>query len=340
MFFGLNKSVKFIRLMICFDRLKLKCNREYIDSIDLNLFNTIQIESKVIKYEFRQNKPYFLDILIDEVNGILMIEFTSKILLDDCVELINYNTIRQCLTNINKLGLCNLAIDDILKDAEVLKLDVTLDIECNNLNSLKQQIRSSLSNYNKWIDIKYPNNGLKIQNTVSTLNCQKRLVVYDKSKELAGCKNQFFMGALENKQNVQEFYANKVRFEINIKTMKQIRDLLQIFDNNLCSVLYSDASPILEIFDEAIQLQKIDNDDKNYEDYEKLTFADFDNITDFRNYLILKEFDFDLKRISASLKNLYSENTQWTKILKPYRELLLRLKPSDNWLKQIREKLM
>lgn len=325
--------------MICFDKLKLETDEKYIDNINTTLFKISQIDNKIVGYEYKQKTPYSLYILLDKLNHKLVLEFTSKILLDDCIQLINCDTIQQCLLNINKLSLCLLNIEAILNNSKVLKLDVTLDIECSNLNKLKQQIRASLSNYNKWTDVKYSNNGLKIQNTASTSTFHKRLVIYDKSKELARCKNRSFLDSLENKQRVLDFYANKVRFEANIGTMKQIRDLLQVSDNNLFSILYSDASPILDIFDEAIQLQEM-NDEKSYQGYGKLTFADFNNISDFRNYLILKEFDFDLKRVSVSLKNLYSENTQWTKIIKPYRELLLRLKPSDNVLKQIRKQLM
>ena len=326
--------------MICFDRLKLKCNREYIDSINMNLFNTIQIENKIIKYEFRQDKPYFLDILIDEVNKKLIIEFTSKILLDDCIELINYNTIRKCLNAINVSNLCRLNVDAILKNSEVLKIDITFDIECDYLDILKQQIRSNLSNYNKWIDMKYANNGIKILNTVSTSRCQKRLIIYDKSKELASSKNKSFRSVLKNHQKIKDFYKGKIRFEMKVNSVKQIKDFLRITDNDLSSVLYSTTSPILEIFDEAILLQEIKNDYEDYGDYDKLTFLDFDKISDFRNYVVLKEFDFDLKKLSISLKGLYSATTQWTKIMQPYRNLLLKLKPSTNLLMEIRNLLM
>ena len=325
--------------MICFDKLKLISDEKNISNIDTTQFKTIQIDNEIIAYKYEQNTPYSLFIQWHKQHHELVIEFTSKILLDDCIHLINIDTIRACLTNLNQNSPCQLNIDNILKDAIVQKCDVTHDITFDNLNTLKEQIRGHLSNYNKWIDIKYSNNGMVIQNTVSTAKCKKRLIIYDKSKELAKSKNYSFMHTLYDKQKIESYYTNKIRFELNINTVTQIKVLLDIPDNKLSSVLSSNASPIVKVFDEAILIPEQNGYSTELNTYDKLTFKDFTNITDFKNYLVLKECGFDMKKLSISLKQLYSEKTQWTKTLKPYQELLQKIKPQKNILNTVRQNL-
>lgn len=171
-------------------------------------------------------------------NRELLIEFTGKILEDAYPELISSQNIRQCFENINKQGICQLNIDAILQDATVVKCDVTQDVVYDNLRRLTSGIRSSIFNSNKYLC--RPNgDNLTITNNVSTRNRKIRLVIYDKERE---SNNRVQAGA----------FANKIRFEMNLTSMAQIRERLKITDNALSSVLNSTATPILDFLNKII----------------------------------------------------------------------------------------
>ena len=162
-------------LMIRFDKMKLITSIDYITNINDAAFLTISNSNEVLHYKYQQDKPYSLLILVDFNHDELVLEFTGKALLDKYPQLINYETIKDSLNNINKLNVCRLDVEAILHDAEVAKCDVTKDIE-TDINVINNTIRQNLKNYTKWF-VEQRNNGIVLKNVVSTPKYKKRLTI-------------------------------------------------------------------------------------------------------------------------------------------------------------------
>ncbi len=132
-----------------FDKLKIVVKSAYdIDNINMSKFDTIISDDIITAYKYQQTTPYSLYIEKDLMDDELVIEFTGKILGARYSELINQTNIRQCLDNINALGLCSLNTDAILKEGEVVKADVTIDAKYPDLPSLTTEIQSCVKTTN------------------------------------------------------------------------------------------------------------------------------------------------------------------------------------------------
>ena len=298
--------------MLCLDKLKIITSINYIKDINEDVFQTNIVGGILQYHKYRQNKPSSLLIMANYLHNELSIEFTSKILKDNFIHLINRNNIHECFSNINQLNICTLDIDSIINNSETVKCDPVKDVTFHeDMKVLKNHTNSNLSNYDKWKSKSYPN-GFTVEKTVSTSRNKHRIVVYGKAKELGMKDNKPFLDTLSNKEKCLSHYEDKIRIELNINTKSQIRELLNISDNQLMSVLNSNANPILTVLNKAI----------------KETNVNTNVIHTFKEYqldLVLKDCDYNLGKVEAKIRSLYSKNTQIVKLMKPYRELYYRL---------------
>lgn len=302
-------------LMIRFDKMKLITSIDYISDINVSVFLTSVKNDEVLSYKYQQDKPYSLLILVDYSHNELVLEFTGKILLDKYSELINRETIEDCLSNINKLNICRLNIEGILHDAEVVKCDVTKDI-ATDIYVINSTIRQNLTNYRKWT-VKPYNSGITLENTVSTPKYKKRLAIYDKCKELEKANNVNFMNGLSTKNEILSYFKGKVRFELNINTKQQIRQLLNIPNNNIQNVLNTTANPILTVIDEAVK-------------YVPQQQQKAQTLRNYEHELLLKDCDYDLVKVEAKVRTLLSSTTSITNKMKLYKALYKRLQENQN----------
>ena len=110
--------------MIKFDKIKIVSSIENVKSLNDDVFENKVKDGCIVEQRYTMMSPYYLYIEVDYRERELILEFTGKILKDDYKDLININNIHTCLSNINDLGLCNLSIDGILADGEIVKDDV------------------------------------------------------------------------------------------------------------------------------------------------------------------------------------------------------------------------
>jgi len=298
--------------MLCFDKLKIITSIDYINDFNNKYFQSVYKNDILQYYKYQQKQPYSLSIMVNYQHNELLIEFTSKVLKDNYKNLINKKTIQECFININNLNICNLNIDMILKDAEVCKCDVTKDITCNDIKGLKQCVKTNLVNYNKWVCKPYKN-GFVLENIVATSRFKNRITVYNKGKELKMADNQLFINSLSDKEDVLFYYNDKIRFEHNINTKSQIKQFLNIPNNQLGNVLNSEANPILTVFNKALKEVPVTNTCAILSLKERLC------------ELMLEKCDFDLGKVEAEIRCFSSKNTSITKAMKPYKELHHRL---------------
>lgn len=291
--------------MIQFDRMKLICSLDVVKNINEQEFQTIAKDGCVTSYKYQQDQPFYLLIRQDYLHNESVIEFTGKVLLDRYPELINLNNIRYCIEQINRLGICDIDTDRLLQTAIVAKCDVTKDITTTLIKEIISQTKQNLSNYDKWEVERYPN-GICLRNKVTTDRYKKRVCIYNKQKELMSQTNANFLCLVKDPSILLEHFKNKVRFELNIGTMIQIKRYLQIVDNSLNKVLTSTANPIFTVIDEAL---KKDSSTKQHTDFKDYVYS-----------LILADNHNDLAELEAKVRALTPKGTIIRRKMKPFRD--------------------
>ncbi len=295
--------------MLQFDRMKLICPLDVVENISERDFQTIVRDGLLTSYKYHQDTPFYLLIRKDFIHSECVIEFTGKILSDRYPELINRDNIRYCIEQINRLRICEIDTERLLQTAIVAKCDITKDIPSTQIKDIISQTKQNLSNYDKWEVEKYPN-GICLRNKVTTDRYKKRICIYDKGKELKQQTNLSFLQSLHQSQRLLSYFQDKVRFELNVGTMVQVKRLLKIDDNSLIKVLNSTANPILFVIDEAL---KKCSDSRRHTDFK-----------DYVNSLILADNHNDLAELEAKIRALTPKGTVIKRKMQPYREYFNR----------------
>lgn len=294
--------------MLRFDKLKLISSTQYVRNVNTNLFVTNSKNGELLYYKYQQKSPCSLLIMVDYNRNELSIEFTSKILKEQCIDLINHTNIKKCLLNINELKICSLDVDNLINNSIVTKCDITKDVVCSDMDMVISYVTQNLSNYRKWICKSYQYNGLCIENVVSTPRYKKRLSIYNKGKEIKKATNESFLNQLSDRSKVLAYYDGKLRFELNINTMNQIREMLSIDNNTLTNVLQANTNPILKVLDEAVI-------------FHLTTSRKSTTLRDYERELLLKSCNYDLSKVEATIRSLISKTTSVSRIMEPYRKL-------------------
>ena len=302
--------------MLKFDKLKLVTKIDYISDIDYSKFILNSKEDSILYYKYQQERPFYLLVMVNYQHNELVLEFTGKILLDNYTNLIDIYTAKDCLSQINRLGICHLNVESIMTDSNVVKCDITKDIECGLMQDIITNVRQNLSNYMKWVTKPYRKEGITIENVVTTPRYKKRLIIYNKAKELKSANNRYFLNAVSNPNEILSYFNDKTRFELNIKTVDQIRNLLNIPNNNLLAVLTSKANPILSVIDEAIK----------YNDCQHRTMT----LRDYEHCLLLKECNYDMSAVEAKVRTLSAKTTSITRVMKTYKNLYKQMNSIPN----------
>lgn len=295
--------------MILLDRMKLICPLDVVENVSERDFQSIVRDGQLTSYKYQQETPSCLLIRKDFIHNESVIEFTGKLLLDRYPELINRDNIRYCIEQINALGICEIDTEKLLQTAKVAKCDVTKDVFSTEIKEIISQAKQNLTNYDKWEVEKYPN-GICLRNKVTTDRYKKRVCIYDKGKELTQQTNSSFLLSLHQSQTLLDYYQDKVRFELNIGTMVQVKRLLKIDDNSLIEVLNSTANPLLSVIDEAL---KKHTDSRQHTDFK-----------DYVNGLILADNHNDLAELEAKIRALTPKGTVIKRKMQPYRDYLNR----------------
>ena len=289
--------------------MKLICPLDIVENVNERVFQTIVRDGLLTSYKYHQDTPFYLLIRKDFIHNESVIEFTGKILSDRYPELINRDNIRYCIEQINRLGICEIDTERLLQTAKVAKCDVTKDVTSTEIKEIITQTKQNLTNYDKWEVEKYPN-GICLRNKVTTDRYKKRVCIYDKGKELKQQTNSSFLLSLHQSQTLLDYFQDKVRFELNIGTMVQVKRLLKIGDNSLVEVLYSTANPLLSVIDEAV---------KKYTDSRQHT-----DFKDYVNSLILADNHNDLAELEAKIRALTPKGTVIKRKMQPYRDYFNR----------------
>lgn len=303
--------------MNTFDKIKLISRLEYAEIIDTSKFTEVTKDGNLLYYKYTQNKPFNLNIKIDYKQSQLVLEFTGKVLLERYRELINIETIAYCLENINKLNIIKLDTSQIIIDSQVCLCDATKDIIIDtDIKDMIAQIKTMISSYDKW-KYKLYSGGIDISNCAKTKRHKKRVIIYDKYKEMKMAINREFLKTISNREEMLNSFKNVKRFELNINTMEQVKTLLKIEDNSLLSVLNSTANPISIIIDKIlIEKSLISNKDIT--------------IDELPRQALLEKYEYDLGKIEMVIRQHSAKTTSIKKAMQPYKNLMKKLESLED----------
>ncbi len=290
--------------MITFDKLKIVSDISAIDIHDISRFDIITKNGVVSALKYYQELPYLLMIKVDYQSREVVVEFSGKVLGKDYPKLISISTIAKCFENINALGFCSLDVETMM-DSDVVKCDVTKDVKIQDVSGLTQYIRNHISNYQQFLCRKLRNGNLVVDKNVVSRKTKKRMIIYDKEKEMHRAENEAFVEA----NGLEGAFDGMCRFEINLDSKEQIRQALHVHNTKLMTVLSADANPIADYLDNVVQ--------SPIEDI---------SIPDKKTYmmtLVLKDCDYDLEKVEAKLRSfINSRGTSIRNIMKPYIALM------------------
>lgn len=312
--------------VIKLDKLKIVVNEKHITNINEDVFTTIIKNGQIVEYRYEQQYPYLLYIEKDLIEHELVIEFTGKILQEQYPLLISKDTIRQCLENINKLAICHINVPEILLNSVVVKADVSHDICCGSYQQLISTLKTSVKNHNKYLS-RVIHGTFVIEKNVVSRSRKVRMTIYDKAAEMQLKANQEYLDRLSNRDEVAEYFKDRVRFELNLNSMEQIRKHLNIHDTMLYNVLHAEANPIVEFIDKAFVLEDPAPIDMKLRDIERLA--------------LLESVDRDVTKLEMIVRKHSSPKSHISQLMQPYRNLLKTIEQKgENYLLSIRNVLL
>lgn len=327
-----NKNLKF-------DTVKIRTKEEYLINRNIQFNKNYNKNGDLtgIYYNSKNDKsiPFDLYIGVSYRSQSLTLEFSSKVLLDDYPKLITRTTFRECLENINKLGICTIDVDRVVSDCYFSKVHITNDADYILTNDRLSLLNSCVGNYRRFRWEHYEGEGIRYTKDVKSKDCKESIVVYNKEKEIQSSKNKQFLDLLDNPDTVKDYFSGKIRFEMELDSPKKISKFLNISTTHINYIFGSEVNPLLTQFNKVFGEGEIENKYSitNYEDYSMQA--------------IIEKHNGDLKKIEQEMKDLhvYSSNSRtglserMKKIKQLHSEMYSKTHDSTNILAEIRQKL-
>lgn len=306
---------------LTFDRLKIKANYKYLleRQIHFNqMYNSKNGELTGLYYSSKNDKsvPFNLYIAISKPQQTLTLEFSSKILGEDYPKLISKHTIRQCLENINKLGICLIDVEGILQTGCVTSADVTKDVHATLSDETLHALSLWVKNYRRYKWDYYDSEGIDFIRDVKSSKCKECIRIYRKEKEIIKPKNKDFLSILPNKWEVVKQFNGVTRFEVKLETIGKVRSYLNLRDTYINEVLNAEANLILTMYNRVFG---------HTSDVPEIQADTFD---DFAMQKILNAYHGDIKTIEMTLKPLFASRSGFDKIMKKIRQTWAKMQNS------------
>lgn len=319
---------------IKFDTVKIRTNINYLISKNIE-FDKKYENGLLIREQYISNKniPFNLYIGISYISQSLTLEFSSKILLDDYPKLIAQTTFRQCLININKLGICTIDVDAITNDCYFSDIDITNDIDYILTDKVLSSLNLCTNDYRRYKMKPYGKTGITFNKDVKSKENDISLTIYNKEVELELSKNKKFLSLTNNCDTIKEYFRGKVRFEMTLDTSNKICDFLNIENTHISNIFKSKVNPLLTQFNLIFGDGEI---------MDKLYIKSCETYEMMKN---LQSCNGNLKVIEQELKdyNIYSSRSGLSEKMKKYKQLhtevFSKTHNSTNILTEIRQKL-
>ena len=313
------------------DTIKIRCNYKYLKEmkIPFNItYNSKNIEQgRYFNSKHYSSIPYNLYIATNNYHQSLEIEFSSKVLKERYPELINRDTIRQCLSNINNLDICTLDVDGIINHGWVIGADITADVDLMLTDSVLNALNQNVGNYRRFQWTHYDGKGITF--TKNTIYDKEEIKVYNKYKELLSHSRKF-IDSLENRNDIMDYFYGKTRFEITLKGEKQIRERLGV-GTGIKDFFNAIDSAVREQFDRVFNASIPILDTTQCNGYEEWAMAH-----------LLDSYNGDLRQIEQSLRqeSVYNSRNGLSERMKKFQSVKARTKRKENEIiRQVRSLL-
>lgn len=314
------------------DTIKIRCNYKYLKEMKIP-FN--------IQYNHQKNKengryfhskyspaiPYNVYVATNNQHQTLEIEFSSKILRERYPELISRYTIRQCLENLNSLGICTVDVDGILRHGWVIKAAVTKDVKLKLTDVILDALNQNVGNYRRFKWAHYEGKGITF--TKDVVYGKEEIKLYDKYKELLNHSRKF-VDTLPNRNEIMDYFYGITRFEIIITGEDEIRQRLGV-GNGIQEFFNALDTPIAEQFDKVFDVSAKVLDTSQCKGHDDWAMA-----------YVLEAFKGDLKQIEQTLRAdaVFSSRNGLSERMKKYQSLKLLVNRKENEIvKQVRNLL-
>lgn len=303
------------------DTIKIRCNYKYLKEmkIPFNItYNSKNIEQgRYFNSKHYSSIPYNLYIATNNYHQSLEIEFSSKVLKERYPELINRDTIRQCLSNINNLDICTLDVDGIINHGWVIGADITADVDLMLTDSVLNALNQNVGNYRRFQWTHYDGKGITF--TKNTIYDKEEIKVYNKYKELLSHSRKF-IDSLENRNDIMDYFYGKTRFEITLKGEKQIRERLGV-GTGIKDFFNAIDFAVREQFDRVFNASIPILDTTQCNGYEEWAMAH-----------LLDSYNGDLRQIEQSLRqeSVYNSRNGLSERMKKFQSVKARTKRKEN----------
>lgn len=303
------------------DTIKIRCNYKYLKEmkIPFNItYNSKNIEQgRYFNSKHYSSIPYNLYIATNNYHQSLEIEFSSKVLKERYPELINRDTIRQCLSNINNLDICTLDVDGIINHGWVIGADITADVDLMLTDRVLNALNQNVGNYRRFQWTHYDGKGITF--TKNTIYDKEEIKVYNKYKELLSHSRKF-IDSLENRNDIMDYFYGKTRFEITLKGEKQIRERLGV-GTGIKDFFNAIDSAVREQFDRVFNASIPILDTTQCSGYEEWAMAH-----------LLDSYNGDLRQIEQSLRqeSVYNSRNGLSERMKKFQSVKARTKRKEN----------
>ena len=303
------------------DTIKIRCNYKYLKEmkIPFNItYNSKNIEQgRYFNSKHYSSIPYNLYIATNNYHQSLEIEFSSKLLKERYPELINRDTIRQCLSNINNLDICTLDVDGIINHGWVIGADITADVDLMLTDRVLNALNQNVGNYRRFQWTHYDGKGITF--TKNTIYDKEEIKVYNKYKELLSHSRKF-IDSLENRNDIMDYFYGKTRFEITLKGEKQIRERLGV-GTGIKDFFNAIDSAVREQFDRVFNASIPILDTTQCNGYEEWAMAH-----------LLDSYNGDLRQIEQSLRqeSVYNSRNGLSERMKKFQSVKARTKRKEN----------
>jgi hypothetical protein len=186
-------------------------------------------------------------LIIDWDTGRAKFQFSAKILAENYFDLISKNNIEQVFEIINSLGVgIEFYVDEVLKHGEIVNCDFTKNLR------VKEPVKKYIFDLfleasrltSNWFVKKYKSDSIVFEEAKKTKPL--RMTFYNKEVEMLKRKD-IDLGI--------EKFRNVLRFEINAKRKKNVRDLALTESNKILDILNSKANPFLMTFEKLFRGQ-------------------------------------------------------------------------------------
>lgn len=300
---------------ITFDYFKLELPTSSVRIVNPNEFTrTISKDGAVTYLHYKQKNPFSYSVDIDVTRNSTSLSFSGKALLENYPSLINVNNIIECFENINNCQICHIDSNRALNEATVSECDVTSDIQyAGTIRQLLEALTLKNDNYTVY---KKSQNRFYLQTTFVTQRKRESLVVYDKNIELNKSSNQPFLDFVLNSKEQKEYFSDKIRIELNLRSVDRIRKFFQSKDIHLSTLLNSPMDPIAIFLEQAL--------------YSEISLDSLIGYTpklrDLEHMLLLCTCGFDLKKVERIVRQTTSKKSSITNNMRPYRILYEKMK--------------